>query len=623
MPRLGLRQGAAGHGAASRDERMLRAAYWIDAASILRRRLDLTASLFLLFMGAAMLAELPSHPERAHMVGVVYGADLAACLLAMAACRLPRLRLAPRVIGAVLMSVLAALMSAYDAWIGNPAEPLAMGLVSLVTSLVVLLPWGWLCQLVVGSAALATFTLTVPYLSQSGMVIHCVLVLAAAATTSVCGALFLDRYRYEAFRRSALHREEAEIAEVLLHVGEALTRHLDQPDVLECVNRLTVEALRCDWSSTYLWDPERRVFRLRANAGATPEVRNSVAQIDFAPDRLPGLQGFRPGEVIEVADVAGQPSLFASLLERWSISSMLAVPISRGEEIVGSLVVGYRRSTGPFSDKQRRLVLGIAHATALALENARLITDLQAANRVKTEFVSTMSHELRTPLNVMLGYAEMAQDVNLGERDRLAYVHRIQGAGRDLLDLIESTLEVGRMEAGRDGVRLEPVPVSAFCDEVRRACASLPRRDGVRLEWPVARGDVIVLTDPRKLTLVLRNLVGNALKFTEQGWVCVEVEVDGQGLLLRVSDTGIGIRAEDAETIFEMFHQADNSDRRRFGGSGLGLYIVRRCVEQLGGTIAVESAPGRGAAFTVRLPAPTMVSRPVASVESPASELAL
>ena len=105
--------------------------------------------------------------------------------------------------------------------------------------------------------------------------------------------------------------------------------------------------------------------------------------------------------------------------------------------------------------------------------------------------------------------------------------------------------------------------------------------------------------------------------------MCVEVRVDGTGLLLRVSDSGIGIRPEDSETIFEMFHQADNSDRRRFGGSGLGLYIVRRCVEQLGGSIAVESAPGHGAAFTLRLPAPTMVSRPVAPVESPAPELSL
>src|SRR5207302_11471278 len=97
----------------------------------------------------------------------------------------------------------------------------------------------------------------------------------------------------------------------------------------------------------------------------------------------------------------------------------------------------------------------------------------------------------------------------------------------------------------------------------------------------------------------------------------------GNGLLLRGADRGIGIRPEDSETIFEMFHQADNSDRRRFGGSGLGLYIVRRCLEQLGGSIAVESAPSHVAAFTLRLTALTMVSRPVAPVESPAPELSL
>ena len=136
----------------------------------------------------------------------------------------------------------------------------------------------------------------------------------------------------------------------------------------------------------------------------------------------------------------------------------------------------------------------------------------------------------------------------------------------------------------------------------------MPRRDGVCLEWRDAPSHILVMTDPRKLTLVLRNLVGNALKFTERGRVRVEMEAVADGLVLRVSDSGIGIHPQDQEAIFEMFHQADNSDRRRFGGSGLGLYIVRRCVQQLGGTIMVESAPGRGAAFTVRLPATMMVS---------------
>jgi signal transduction histidine kinase len=123
----------------------------------------------------------------------------------------------------------------------------------------------------------------------------------------------------------------------------------------------------------------------------------------------------------------------------------------------------------------------------------------------------------------------------------------------------------------------------------------------VHLEWSDAVPAVSLLTDPRKLTVVLRNLVGNALKFTESGYVRVEAHHDAEGLVLRVADTGIGIRPEDQQTIFEMFRQADGSDSRRYGGTGLGLYIVRRFVEQLGGSVTVDSAPGRGSVFSVCL----------------------
>jgi signal transduction histidine kinase len=131
----------------------------------------------------------------------------------------------------------------------------------------------------------------------------------------------------------------------------------------------------------------------------------------------------------------------------------------------------------------------------------------------------------------------------------------------------------------------------------------MPRNADVRLEWSDAVPDVRLVTDARKLTVVVRNLIGNALKFTEHGWVRAEATLDDGAVVLRVADTGIGIRAEDQEAIFEMFRQADGSDSRRYGGTGLGLYIVRRFVQQLGGTIALESAPGRGSVFHVRLPA--------------------
>ena len=140
-------------------------------------------------------------------------------------------------------------------------------------------------------------------------------------------------------------------------------------------------------------------------------------------------------------------------------------------------------------------------------------------------------------------------------------------------------------------------------------CARMPRNAGVELQWrPASEGTVH--TDTRKLTVMVRNLVGNACKFTERGWVRAEAVIDGDQLVLRVSDTGIGIRPEDQRIIFEMFRQADGSDSRRFGGTGLGLYIVRTYVLQLGGVITLDSAPGAGAAFVITLPrAPTVTQR--------------
>ncbi len=128
----------------------------------------------------------------------------------------------------------------------------------------------------------------------------------------------------------------------------------------------------------------------------------------------------------------------------------------------------------------------------------------------------------------------------------------------------------------------------------------------VRLEWETRTvPETSVRTDPRKLTIAIRNLVSNALKFTEEGFVRVEVSAEADELIFRVTDTGIGIRPEDHDAIFEMFRQADQSNTRRYGGTGLGLYLVRRFAEQLGGSVTLQSAMGRGSVFSIRLPAPT------------------
>src|SRR5262249_25180290 len=155
----------------------------------------------------------------------------------------------------------------------------------------------------------------------------------------------------------------------------------------------------------------------------------------------PIVAALRPDALLELTDPDRQTLMPAAGLRHMETASLLAAPITRGTDIVAVLNSGYRERTGPFSEKQRRIARGIAHATAIALENVRLIADLQAASRLKTEFVSTMSHELRTPLHVILGSCEMAQDAAIPPAERTVSLDRIHRAGRTLLELIEDTLE--------------------------------------------------------------------------------------------------------------------------------------------------------------------------------------
>jgi signal transduction histidine kinase len=400
--------------------------------------------------------------------------------------------------------------------------------------------------------------------------------------------------------------EEAEIVATLLHVAQMLDEYLGSPDMIERVNQLAVDVLGCDFSTTFVWDERAEVFRFKAAVGVAPGVLAEIAPATFARDSMPILAAMEAGKLIEISTDVEQSLVPATLLERWDGRAVLVVPITRKGQIVGVFTNGYREPRR-FSPRQRRLATGIAHATALALENSRLIADLQTANRLKTEFVSTMSHELRTPLNVILGFTTMARDARVTPTDREHCLARIEASGHDLLALIEDTLEIAKIEEGRDRIEIAPVALPDFWRTLGEMCARLPRNPGVALEWMLPVGSDTAHTDARKLTVMIRNLVGNACKFTEHGWVRAEITVDNDQLMLRIADSGIGIRREDQKIIFDMFRQADGSDSRRFGGTGLGLYIVRSYVQQLRGTIAVDSAPGKGAAFTITLPcAPTV-----------------
>ncbi len=291
----------------------------------------------------------------------------------------------------------------------------------------------------------------------------------------------------------------------------------------------------------------------------------------------------------------------AVLLREYGITQCLYVVLRRGTDVIGFLSAGYRGRETPFTAMQERLASGIGQLASMALENARLVEELRHASRVKSEFVSTMSHELRTPLSVILGYTDMLRDDGLGETDHTRTLDRIRTAALELLEMIEATLNLGRMEAGNDPARFEPVAMDELLGELAIEFGALTQRPGTALRWEPTNG-IVADTDRRKLRIVVKNLVGNALKFTPHGEVVVRSEVRGDRCAIVVRDTGVGIAAERLPLIFEMFRQGDSSDSRSYSGVGLGLYIVQRVLDQLGGQIAVASAPGRGSTFTVTIP---------------------
>jgi len=230
---------------------------------------------------------------------------------------------------------------------------------------------------------------------------------------------------------------------------------------------------------------------------------------------------------------------------------------------------------------------------------------LEKANRVKSEFLSVMSHELRTPLNVILGHTWLLRERAVGEisvvqDESLAGVEK---QSRLLLTMVNSILETTRIEAEAAKIDIDEVSLDRLFSDLRSNCAVLIN-EKTTLTWDHPADLPGVATDRIKLHRILDNIIENALKFTEEGAVVVSAKLlwDAHTLEVNVTDTGIGIAEENLVAIFEMFHQIDSSDSRKYAGVGLGLYIAKKFTDLLGGTIEVKSALGKGSTFTIRTP---------------------
>jgi signal transduction histidine kinase/CheY-like chemotaxis protein len=233
----------------------------------------------------------------------------------------------------------------------------------------------------------------------------------------------------------------------------------------------------------------------------------------------------------------------------------------------------------------------------------------EEASRAKSTFLANMSHELRTPLNAIIGYSEMLEEETResGKSDSVQDLRKIQSAGKHLLSLINDVLDLSKIEAGKMGLHLENFEVAQLIDEMATTLQPAAAKNGNTIHVNVASSLGAMHADVTKVRQILFNLLSNACKFTDHGRISVDVDesrVDGRDWIrFRVSDTGIGITAKQKENLFHEFSQADASIARKYGGTGLGLAITYRFVQLMKGRISVESEPGKGATFTVHLPA--------------------
>ena len=288
----------------------------------------------------------------------------------------------------------------------------------------------------------------------------------------------------------------------------------------------------------------------------------------------------------------------------------LIVPLLGAEEPLRTLILR-RRQPGEFPQAIIRLMQAFADRSAIALENARLFEEiaqksreLEFASQHKSQFVANMSHELRTPLAAILGYAELIQEGFYGPlpEKSLDALTRIRSNGKHLLGLINTVLDIAKIEFGQFSLNLGEYALENVVETVRAATEALAETKELGLKTDVAKRLPVGVGDEQRLTQVLLNLVGNAIKFTDKGEVRISATAGNDTFEVCVTDTGPGIAVAEQKRIFEQFHQVDSSSTKAKGGTGLGLAIAKRIVELHGGQIWVDLEGGKGSAFHFTLP---------------------
>jgi signal transduction histidine kinase len=350
--------------------------------------------------------------------------------------------------------------------------------------------------------------------------------------------------------------------------------------------------------------------------GLTGEQRDKLRALYPAPLAQTGYAGkaILEKQVVHIADVEAlgdRSERTKATIEATGLKAILIVPMIREGEAIGCITTSFTEP-GAFSDTQIALLKAFADQAVIAIRNAELFREIQekgqqleVANRHKSEFLANMSHELRTPLNAIIGFSEVLGERYFGELNpkQAEYVKDIHASGRHLLSLINDILDLSKIEAGRMELDLAEFDMPAALQNALTLVRERAQRHGIALALDADPALGAFRADERKFKQIMLNLLSNAVKFTpEGGRVGVRAALNGKEVEIAVSDSGVGIAADDQEAIFEEFKQVGSDYTKKAEGTGLGLALTKRFVELHGGTIRVASEPGKGATFTFTLP---------------------